>query len=467
MVIHALWGQKADSMLQKPPTKPPRLARRSSIPALAPSAEMESHSRHPTASSTPSESPPPKPPRNRLVQSIAAAAAHALKDGVLRPTSLVIRRQSSNNLPQADTRPQTWCNTPISSSLSTSLLWSTLSASSLETALHASPLHTCTDGLTRPPSVNDLHPRDVKAVICLGDSLMTGLCLDNPNAPTHKEAVVSHISGGNRNLIWLLSGEHRHKTCISGGASGVISIAKLLQTFAPDIAGLSLAKTRCGAKSDGSWNFARSGAAARDIRHQVVDVITKLNKPENVQIKNGWKMIFLWCGGNDVLLDDWNGNLDQEATNRITRPVVEALQLLRSCVDRCFVALLTIPDISSILKHDATPRERDHCRRKLAAANRAIRRVVTDYDWEVAPGGQPSSFVVTIQATIESPIEHTLYQKHFASAADGAHPNALAHQAFAKCVWHNLFAQSDDKWTTMAQVLEGGWFVPSSSSTFR
>ncbi|RKO85764.1 SGNH hydrolase-type esterase domain-containing protein [Blyttiomyces helicus] len=253
-------------------------------------------------------------------------------------------------------------------------------------------------------------------------------------------------------LPWILSGEHRHNTCISGGAKDTISVGRLLRSYSPDLAGLNYYKTRVMSSGSG-FNFARSGSTVDALTDQVTALVNKLARPEYAHLAQKWKMVVIWIGGNDLFVRD-----SATITETFPAALVRALRRLKALVPNCFVSLLTLPDLSNA-RPGALPAEIESTRRRGRLVNTLIRSTVADYHWDC------DTFRVVVQPIPEEDIGAAEY-KGFKSMVDGLHPNVLAHQLFAKAVWTNLFRAEGEKLTTYEDVIMSEWVRPGPDTYF-
>ena len=304
---------------------------------------------------------------------------------------------------------------------------------------------------TRPA----VYCRDVKVIVSLGDSLLTGLCMEDTESANgnFKSRLLSFI--GYRKLLlpflpWLLSGESRTKTCISGAR--IASVGRLLQHENSHIVGLSYRNTFMMSKGGVSdYNFAQSGATIDNLSGQVSRFLKKL-KACHKQASNGWKLIVIWIGGNDCVLKDDLSHFEYELVSNIQR--------IRQSTTKSIVSLISLPDLSSIqvygIKRPFHSAKEEKIKQRIAhnreIINHTLRNTVDQYDW-----GDGSDFRICLQPVPITPSSNSISKEGLISNYDHVHPNALAHQVFAKAIWLNLFRPDHEKLATLDQVLSTPW----------
>ncbi|KAJ1334817.1 hypothetical protein BSLG_007972 [Batrachochytrium salamandrivorans] len=276
-----------------------------------------------------------------------------------------------------------------------------------EVSLSTMPLRPATEALesnsnsalsTAGTTVNNLRACDIKLLVCLGDSLLTGLC------------VTAHPSNLKNKLLATLSSS---------------------STRAPIV----------------PWMV--SGSTVDNLTEQVHRYVNKLRRPEYSILENKWKLIFIWIGANNVFIT----KSDTIAATFET-DLVRALQVLKSLVSHAYVCVLTLPDLSRAHIAVSTEKRRALITSKTMLVNLCIRRAVSNYVWN-----DTDSFKVVLQPLPVDVIEEDQYSS-FISELDRVHPNFLAQQLFAKCIWNNLWLPPDQKLFHLADVIESPWAKP-------
>ncbi|KAH6574251.1 hypothetical protein BASA50_007614 [Batrachochytrium salamandrivorans] len=328
-----------------------------------------------------------------------------------------------------------------------------------EVSLSTMPLRPATEALesnsnsalsTAGTTVNNLRACDIKLLVCLGDSLLTGLCVTAHPSNLKNKLLATLSSSSTRAPIvpWMVSGEHRNNTCISGGGEGVVSVGRLLKVFSPTIVGLTQHKTYLFSRGSG-FNFARTGSTVDNLTEQVHRYVNKLRRPEYSILENKWKLIFIWIGANNVFITK-----SDTIAATFEADLVRALQVLKSLVSHAYVCVLTLPDLSRAHIAVSTEKRRALITSKTMLVNLCIRRAVSNYVWN-----DTDSFKVVLQPLPVDVIEEDQYSS-FISELDRVHPNFLAQQLFAKCIWNNLWLPPDQKLFHLADVIESPWAKP-------
>ncbi|KAI8925642.1 hypothetical protein BC831DRAFT_460066 [Entophlyctis helioformis] len=323
-----------------------------------------------------------------------------------------------------------------------------------EASLSTIPMHSSSYAPEARPqrtTASTLRASDIKLLVCLGDSLLTGLCVTAHPSKVKNKVLATLAKAGSTSLIlpWMVSGEHRHNTCISGGGHGVVSVGRLLKVFSPDIIGLTQHKTPLFSRGAG-FNFARTGSTVDNLADQVVRFVTKLRQPEYRFLENEWKVVFIWIGANDVFTSK-TGTIARTFEAKL----VKALQSLKSLISKALVCIVTLPDLSKA--HVATTeKQRDLIAQNSRIVNERIRQAVSNYMWN-----DTAEFRVVLQPIPADEISEEQYDK-FVSRLDGVHPNFLAQQLFAKCIWNNMFLPAELKMTHFKELIQAPWFKPSS-----
>jgi lysophospholipase L1-like esterase len=301
-----------------------------------------------------------------------------------------------------------------------------------------------------------VHPKDIKLIACLGDSLLTGLCLTG-QPDTIKNRMISIISDYkilNPWLPWFLSGEHRQNNCISGGGHGVVSVGRLIRHHAPDVVGLNSSKT--GTLSYGSgFNFAQSGATSTYLESQVRRLVKKIGtSKEAIPKRDGWTLVFIWIGANDIFM------LPKSKIEESFLPcLLRAVQALKSSIFKCFVCILTLPDLSN--SHPASKTHKEAVKERVKWLNEKIYSIETDYDWNA----DSVEFKLSVQPVPDDDLTRAEYEG-LISTLDHAHPSIQAHQVFAKCIWNNMFRANSSKLTKFVEVAKSEWKFPGPNDYF-
>ncbi|TPX44326.1 hypothetical protein SeMB42_g03990 [Synchytrium endobioticum] len=313
-----------------------------------------------------------------------------------------------------------------------------------------------------------IHCRDIKLIACMGDSLLTGLCMaDEDAANSHIKSFKSQVLkfiGYRRVLLpllpWLLSGESRPKTCISGAQ--IPSVGRLIQHQNPALVGLSYHNTFMMSKGgmDESFNFAQSGATIDKLPGQISRFLKRLKRCDK-QVVNGWKLMFVWIGANDCVL--------KYDLSSFEHRLVSCIQRIKQSTTKTIVSVISLPDLSCIQVYSR--KSSSHTTQKIAAIKQRIARnrqfinsvlqnVTHQYDW-----GDGSDFRICLQPVPVSSSDFIPSEK-LISAYDHVHPNALAHQIFAKAIWLNLFRGDKEKLSSLDQVVLTPWVTGGNEEEY-
>ncbi|KAJ3128711.1 hypothetical protein HK098_003703 [Nowakowskiella sp. JEL0407] len=306
---------------------------------------------------------------------------------------------------------------------------------------------------TTPVTASKLHPRNVKLIVCLGDSLLAGLCLTK-HPETIKNKMISGLTklGVSPWVAWLVSGEHRQNTCISGGASGIISIGRLIKHYSPQLEGLCDHKTALLSTGSG-FNFARSGSTVSDLLRQSQLLLSKLQTPQYTSLQDEWKFIAIWIGANDIFLKSI-----QYIESNFKQSLLTAIQFLKSSFHRAYVCILTTPDLSSA-RPGLNSKQQQRTRTKTDLVNRILKHAVDEYNWNT------DEFRVVLITVPEGNVEVVDYAGFI--GLDNAHPNVVAHQLICKAFWSNLFDSGSDQVKNFEQIKNEPWFQPTESDFFK
>lgn len=300
------------------------------------------------------------------------------------------------------------------------------------------------------PNAAQVGPEDISLVACCGDSLLTGLGV-TAHPSKLKNRIIAALGQFHISLLlkWLISGEHRHNTCISGGSNGVVSVGRLLKSCNPNLIGLNQRKTLLFSKGS-DFNFARTGAQSNGLQDQVNRFIKKLSQRQYAQQKASWKLVYIWIGANDVFSKSFS-----TIKQTFEQHLVSSLQTLKMKVKNCIVCLMPLPNLAHLLvETNVTPERRVRILTKTALVNKILEKIAKEYTWN-----DELDFRVLWQPVPSDPMPIES-QADLVSTLDSVHPSFMAQQLFAKCIWNNLFLKPEEKITTIKGVIESEWKKP-------
>ncbi|KAJ3268034.1 hypothetical protein HDV01_003523 [Terramyces sp. JEL0728] len=300
-------------------------------------------------------------------------------------------------------------------------------------------------------TINNITCQDINLICCCGDSLLTGLGVTS-NPSKLKNKILSAMVKMNVSLMlpWLISGEHRHNTCIAGGGNGVVSVGRLLNSVLDGkLKGLSFKKTVLFSKGNG-FNFARTGAQSSNLINQIHTLIHALKK----QNQSEYKILFIWIGANDIITKSTNYIRLHFETH-----LVHCLTILKQCVPKLIVCILAIPHFSTLLMgNKLNVEKKQRIDQKTILVNKILYNIVHDYNWNDV------EFKVMWQPIPVDPINQNMLEQSgqpvFISTLDNVHPSFVAQQLFAKCIWNNLFRNKDNKVENMQDIISSEWHHP-------
>ncbi|KAJ3255340.1 hypothetical protein HK103_006363 [Boothiomyces macroporosus] len=309
---------------------------------------------------------------------------------------------------------------------------------------------------TQNTPIEKLTCQDISLICCCGDSLLTGLGVTS-NPSKLKNKILSAMVKMNFSLMvpWLISGEHRHNTCITGGGNGVVSAGRLLNSVLNGrLQGLSFKKTVLFSKGNG-FNFARTGAQSSNLINQIHTLISNVRKQG---VMKEYKLLFIWIGANDIIT---------KSTSYIRihfeNHLVHCLTILKQCVPKLVVCILPIPHFSTLLMGNKLNLEKkQRIDQKTLLVNKILYNVVHEFSWN------SNDFKVIWQPIPVDPINQDMLhiqndQPLFISTLDNVHPSFIAQQLFAKCIWNNLFRGKDEKLENIHDVVNSEWHHPTET----
>ncbi|XGW33253.1 hypothetical protein V3C99_017598, partial [Haemonchus contortus] len=202
------------------------------------------------------------------------------------------------------------------------------------------PGYTCSADLmkpskTIPKNVNSVRPADIKVVMALGDSLTAanGAGAEDPVAVVLQYRGLAFQAGGDKSLD-----EH-------------VTIPNILKVYNPKLFGYSN-----GIGSPNVWEVARlnvamPGAEAKDLPGQAQQLVGLLQThPEAVNMKEDWKLLNIFIGGNDMCGYCHNANY---APDKCVQHISDAIQIIYDHVPRVIVSLTTMLHLEVLRRTDS------------------------------------------------------------------------------------------------------------------
>ncbi|XP_052001893.1 phospholipase B1, membrane-associated [Xyrauchen texanus] len=181
---------------------------------------------------------------------------------------------------------------------------------------------------TVPTSVHRLRPGDINVVAAVGDSLTAGFGAKANN--------ILQLLDEERGVSWSIGGDDHLET--------VTTVPNILKKFNPNVFGFSKGK----GKRPNGFNMAVSGAKAKDILEQVIDLIKALKNSTNVDFERDWKLVTLFIGGNDLC--QYCLDRDSLSPHKYIGYIRDSLDILYNEVPRVLVNFVEILEIKELRK---------------------------------------------------------------------------------------------------------------------
>ncbi|GFS18649.1 phospholipase B1, membrane-associated [Elysia marginata] len=174
-----------------------------------------------------------------------------------------------------------------------------------------------------PTSVHRLHPRDIKVIGAVGDSLTAGrgaslgplgLLLDFPE------------------LSWSIGGRAEFEK--------QITLPNIIRKFNPETVGAAQSRRKR------VFNKARSGAKADEMLNQTIALVDAIKADKHIDFENDWKVVTVFIGGNDIcaICDDYNYYSPENYQKRVQ----DALDYLQDNLPRTFVNLVELLNVEMV-----------------------------------------------------------------------------------------------------------------------
>uniref|UniRef100_A0A1B0DDK4 Uncharacterized protein n=1 Tax=Phlebotomus papatasi TaxID=29031 RepID=A0A1B0DDK4_PHLPP len=176
-----------------------------------------------------------------------------------------------------------------------------------------------------PQSVHQLRPGDIDIIGAIGDSLTAGLGLFATN--------VLEVFSENRGAQMTIGGQ--------GTWRQFLTIPNILKEFNPNLYGYTESNSLSTHRSS-RFNVAEGGAMSRDTPHQARNLVLRMKNDPNVDIKNHWKFVTYFIGGNDFCLDMCYDAPEKIVDNH-DRELTDVLRTLRDNLPRTMVSIISAP----------------------------------------------------------------------------------------------------------------------------
>ncbi|KAL1919257.1 uncharacterized protein VTP21DRAFT_1949 [Calcarisporiella thermophila] len=295
-----------------------------------------------------------------------------------------------------------------------------------------------------------LRPRDIKAVITLGDSISTGFAMLSGRPP----------------LASML--EYRGKVFSIGGDENELTIANFLAAYSPNLRGAPTDYTAPFSIGKG-LNDAVSGSIAGSLKYQV-DRLVEQMQTEFRDVKRKWKLITILIGANDVC----EACVGDKIPNPLSQPDVfekelrQTLNKLRKEVGYAFVNIVGLFNVSNVYlaaQNDSYCKflfewahlnpcrcasdnvdHRNYADELTREYNRRMRLVASEFS-------NATDFAVVVQPGLMD-IDPTKYGQAFLSGLDCFHPNHCAQKVMAVAIWNNMLSPVSEKRQVDAETLD-------------
>jgi len=180
--------------------------------------------------------------------------------------------------------------------------------------------------LTPATSVHNLRPEDVKVLGALGDSITAAFGAASTS--------LINLAVEWRGLSWSIGGDNTFEESLTLG--------NIIKKYNPSVRGLSLGT---GSRNQ-NLNVAVSGAIARDMPGQAVNLINAMRSDPLINFNNDWKVVTIWIGGNDFC-SVCEGRPENQPEG-YAQYIEQTLDILDAQVPRLFVNLVQVIDVTTL-----------------------------------------------------------------------------------------------------------------------
>jgi phospholipase B1 len=268
--------------------------------------------------------------------------------------------------------------------------------------------------------------------------------------------------------------EFRGSVFAIGGDAGETTIPNILRRYNTNLQGAATGTTALRATID-VLNAAVSGALVSDLPGQVA-TLAKAYNSDPVYNKNGWKMINVLIGANNVCnyCQANTGNLHSaDAFEGFFRTTLQSLR--GNFTDKTIVNAVQLFNVSQVFE----PQQTRYCRFAQGILNlcpcinqpaqrQAMDNLTAEYNrriTKVAAEFQFPNFAVNVQPGFTG-ISLQTAGINFLSRLDCFHPNQCANQATTAMLWNNLFQAPANKVRNYQLTQANNFYCPGPNDYF-
>lgn len=295
-----------------------------------------------------------------------------------------------------------------------------------------------------PTSVHELTPSDIDVVAAVGDTVTVGYGIDS--------ADIGEVEREYRGKSFSVGGDGEME-----GVDRVVTLAKILEKFNPNLRGVSLGIVNKDDPAAGLNKADPESAESRDMLSQVQDVVATMESSTDYDYDNDWKLLTMYVGWHDLCYscedepgteftyrDNIRAALDwlhtEKAVPRMLVNVVGVADLSQTPVfiegELCdLIAALTCPCVvDEVYLPELRPLQQEY--------NRLVSEDITSGRWDTR-----SDFTVVYQPMLQDnlPAEDETGILHDFMAPDCVHPSTVSHQSYGLMLWDNMLSPVGSK----------------------
>ncbi|XP_051832183.1 phospholipase B1, membrane-associated [Antechinus flavipes] len=177
-----------------------------------------------------------------------------------------------------------------------------------------------------PTSVHQLRPADIKVIAALGDSLTTAVGAGAKN--------ITGLSMAWRGLSWSIGGD--------GVLETHTTLPNILKKFNRHLHGFSTGTQ----KETIGLNVATRGAMAQDMPSQARELVDKMKKSSEINLKEDWKLITIFVGSNDLCR--YCENPEAHSVKNYVQSLQQALDIFYKELPRTFINIVEIMELDGL-----------------------------------------------------------------------------------------------------------------------